>query len=84
MTANILKDDVDMTFPEEILPGCTCDYGEQIYSIMQLTEENSCPLRRHQSPNTHYDIKSYPLIRSHAAHLHRVQILCGFTVLYSS
>lgn len=84
MTANILEDDVDMTFPEEILPGCTCDYREQMYSIMQLKEESSCPLRRHQSPNTHDDSKSYPLIRSHGVHSRRVQILCGFTVLYSS
>lgn len=63
MTANWLAEDVSMTFPENTQQGwgCARDYGgDKSISNSRLEEESSCPLRRHQSPNTHYDSKSHP------------------------
>lgn len=80
MTANIFKGDVYMSFPENTAWTQTAVTIVGIHFIRQLKEENRCLLKRHQSPNTHHDSKSYPLIHPHAMHLHHVQILCGFTV----
>lgn len=78
------KGDVCMSFPANAVRAGTAVAIVGIHFPSQLKEENGCPLKRHQSPNTHHGSKSHPLIHPHAVPLRRIQIFCGFTSPYSS
>lgn len=65
-----------MSFPENSGWAPTTVTIVGIHFISQLKEENGCPLKRHQSLNTHHDSKSYPLIHPHTVHY----ILSGYSV----
>lgn len=80
MTANIFKGDVYISFPENSGWAPTTVTIVGINFISQLKEENGCPLKRHQSLNTHHDSKSFPPIHPHTVQLYHVWIFCGFTV----